>query len=116
MKSTEKTTEESAFSFFSGALWADKDEYVAKNLVFTIGKIVFEKGGGFEGADRWAIYVQADDGRSEEIITLQSNEKRAAELVAAAAHIERLGPIPNVKLVKARKAYYFRSATKTKAS
>ena len=53
-------------------------------------------------------YVQANDARPEEIITLQSNDGRDAELYAAAAHIEKHGPIHNTKLVKSGKAYYFR--------
>ncbi|HET6274549.1 MAG TPA: hypothetical protein VFE16_01260 [Candidatus Cybelea sp.] len=102
------------FSFSSGALYADKDEYVSKNLTFTIGRVEFQEKSGFDGADRWAIYVQPNDGRPEEIITLQSNENRDAELQAAAAHVEKRGPIKNTKLVKSGKAYYFRNATETK--
>ena len=71
-------------------LYADKDEYIAKNLTFTIKHIKFQAGAGFEGADRWAVTVAAEDGRPDEIITLQSNEKRDAELQAAAAHIEAM--------------------------
>ena len=67
------------------------------------------------GADRWAIYVQANDARPEEIITLQSNDERDAELYAAAAHIEKHGPIRNTKLVKSGKAYYFRNGRSPRA-
>jgi hypothetical protein len=98
------------FSFSNGPLYADNDEYLAKRLIFTINAVEFQEKAGFEGADRWAIYVQANDARPEEIITLQSNDGRDAELYAAAAHIEKHGPIHNTKLVKSGKAYYFRNA------
>ena len=102
------------FSFSTGALYADKDEYVSKKLVFTINAIEFQEKRGFEGADRWAVDVSVADGRPDEIITLQSNEERDAELQSAAAHIENHGPISNTTLVKSGKAYYFRKAdTKT---
>ena len=96
------------FSFSTGALYADKDEYVSKKLVFTINTIEFQEGRGFEGADRWAVTVSVDDGRPDEIITLQSNDERDAELQSAAAHIENHGPIDKTTLVKSGKAYYFR--------
>ncbi len=102
------------FSFSSGAVYADKDEYIAKNLVVTINAIEFQPKGGFEGADRWAVTVSPDDGRPDEIITLQSNEGRDAELRAAAEHVAKHGPIYNVKLVKSGRAYYFRNAAETK--
>lgn len=104
------------FSFSSGALYADKDEYIAKNLTFTIKAIEYQKGTGFEGADRWSVIVCPNDGRPDEIITLQANEKRDAELQAAADHIEKHGPIGNTKLVKSGKAYYFRKAAETEKS
>lgn len=96
------------FSFSTGALYADKDEYTSKNLIFTINAIEFQEKRGFEGADRWAVTVSFDDGRPHEIVTLQSNDERDAELRAAATHIENHGPIPNTVLVKSGKAYYFR--------
>lgn len=98
------------FSFSTGALYADKDEIVSKKLVFTIKAIEFQENRGFEGAHRWAITVSFDDGRLDEIITLQSNDERDAELQSAAAHIEDHGPIGNTMLVKSGKAYYFRRA------
>lgn len=104
------------FSFSSGPLWAEKDEYLAKGLIFTIKAIDFQEKAGFEGADRWAVTVSANDGRPDEVITLQSNDKRDAELVAAAAHIEDHGPIRNIRLAKSGNAFYFRNATETKAS
>jgi hypothetical protein len=110
---TNDTTE---FSFSSGALYADKDEYIAKNLVFTIKAIEYQKGAGYEGADRWTVMICPKDGRPDEIITLQSNEPRDAELQAAAAHIEKHGPIANTKLVKSGKAYYFRKAAEAEKS
>jgi hypothetical protein len=108
-KRTSTTTNGSAeFSFSTGALYADKDEYVSKKLVFTINGIDFQEKRGFEGADRWAVTVSANDGRPDEIITLQSNDERDADLQSAAAHIENHGPIGNTTLVKSGKAYYFR--------
>lgn len=111
----ESTTsrDEVEFSFSSGAVYADLDEYLAKGLIFTIRSIAFEPNAGYEGADRWAITIAPDDGRPDEIITLQSNAKRDAELKAAAAHIAKHGPMPNIKLVKSGKAYYFRKADTT---
>ena len=97
------------FSFSSGALYADKDEYIAKKLVFTIKAIEFEEHGGFEGAPRWTITVSVDDGRPDDLITLQSNERRDAELQAAADHIAKHAPIRSAQLVKSGKAYYFRN-------
>lgn len=101
--------DEVEFSFSSGgATYAVLDEYVSNGLVFTIQSLAFEPKAGFEGGDRWAATVSPDDGRPDEIITLQSNPKRDAELKNAAAHIEKHGPIPNSKLVKSGRAYYFR--------
>ena len=109
-------SDSTGFSFSGGPLWAEKDEYIAKGLSFSMNQVEHQPKAGFEGADRWAITVSVDDGRPDEIITLQSNEGRDAELKAAAAHIAKHGPIHNVKLVKRGKAYYFRNATETKAS
>ncbi|MGA8534266.1 MAG: hypothetical protein WB615_09190 [Candidatus Tumulicola sp.] len=97
------------FLFSSGILYADKDEYVEKELVLTINAIEFQKKAGFEQSDRWAVTVTIDDGRPDEIITLPSNEQRDAELQDAAAHIAEHGPICNVQLVKSGKAFYFRN-------
>jgi hypothetical protein len=101
------------FSFSAAPLYADKDEFLGKNLVFTIKGVEFQEGAGFEGADRWAVTVSPSDGRLDEIITLQSNDNRDDQLRAAADHINKHGPIPNTKLVKSGKAYYFRKATET---
>ena len=98
------------FSFSTGAIYADKDEYISKRLIFTIKAIEFQEKRGFEGADRWSVTASFDDDRPDEIVTLQSNNERDAELWAAAAHIENQGPIPNTVLVKSGKAYYFRKA------
>lgn len=103
-------TDTAGFSFSSGALYADKDEYLSKGLTFTINSIEFQEKAGFENSDRWSINVTVDDGREDEVITLQSNERRDAELETALAHLTKHGPIRNVKLVKSGKAYYFRSA------
>lgn len=102
------------FSFSTGVLYADKDEYLAKGLIFTIKSIEFQENAGFEGTDRWAVTVSVNDGRHDEIITLQSNEARDAELEAAAAHIAKYGPIRSTQLVKPGKAFYFRKVAETK--
>lgn len=101
------------FSFSSGPLYAEKDEYLAKRLIFTINTIEFQENAGVEKSDRWAVTVSPDDGRPDEVITLPSNDKRDAEFVAAASHIEDHGPIRNCRLVKIGKAYYFRNAAET---
>jgi|SRR5579862_9265939 len=103
--------DQAKFSFSTGSLYADKDEYVAKGLIFTINAFEFQEKAGFEQADRWAVMVTVNDGRPGEIITLQSNERRDAELHAAADHIAKHGPIRNAQLVKSGKAYYFRNVT-----
>lgn len=113
--SRSKTTSGDAtdFSFSNAPFYAEKDEYIAKNLIFTLKTIEYQVKAGFEGRDRWAIRVSPDDGRLDEIITLQANTKRDAELQAAADHIEKCGPIANVKLVKSGNAYYLRNALET---
>jgi hypothetical protein len=113
-----RTTEKEPpdFSFSIGILYADKDECVSKNRIFTIHRINFEQNAGFDGGDRWAVTVSYDDGRESEIITLGSNDRRDAELRAAAVHIERHGPIPNARLVRFGKAYYFRTTASMQPS
>ena len=98
---------EAGFSFSTIPLFAEKEEYVNKKLTFTIKSIEFEEHGGFEGAPRWSITVSVNDGRPDEIIALQANDKRDQQLQAAKAHLEASGPIPNVQLVKRGKAFYF---------
>jgi hypothetical protein len=102
------------FSFSTVPLFADKDEYVAKKLVFTIKAIEYEEHGGFEGAARWSTTAAVDDGRPDEIITLQANEKRDQQLQGAKAHLEAHGPIHNVQLVKRGKTFYFNTMTEAK--
>jgi hypothetical protein len=106
---------ESAFSFSSVPLYADKDEYVAKKLIFTINNIELQEKAGYEAADRWAATVSPKDGRPDEIITLQANEKRDQQLQAARAHLEANGPIYNVQLVKRGKSFYFNTITEAKS-
>jgi hypothetical protein len=103
------------FSFSSVALYADKDEYLAKNLIFTIKGVEYQEGAGFEaGSDRWAVTVAPNDGRPDEIITLQSNEKRDELLHAAHEHITKHGPIQNVRLTRSGKAFYFDTVAEAK--
>jgi hypothetical protein len=98
------------FSFNGVASYADKDEYVAKKLVFDIKKIEFQEKAGFEDSDRWAVSVSPKDDRPDEIITLQSNEGRDAQLYAAQAHLAKAGAIRNLRLVRSGKAFYFENA------
>ena len=109
--STESAT---GFSFSTVPLFAEKDEFLAKKLVFTIKSIEYEEHGGFEGAPRWSITVTVDDGRPDEIITLQANEKRDQQMQAAKAHLEAHGPIHNVQLAKRGRAFYFNTIADAK--
>jgi len=107
-----KTMQESApFSFSSGiARYAQKGELVAANVTFSIAAVAFDPGGGFTGQDRWKVSVLRDDNGAAEIITLDANEKRDAQLRAAADHIAANGPIEGVRLVKHGNTFYFRPA------
>jgi hypothetical protein len=100
---------EEIFSFGSGRLYADNDEYASKDLPFDILTIAFESGRGFEGGDRWAITVKAKD-RDPEVMTLGANPKRDEQLQAAQAYLDRVGPITNVRLRRSGNAYYFANA------
>jgi len=102
------------FSFSGIALFAEKDEYLEKGLIFTIKAIEYQETAGFEGAPRWAITVAPSDGRPDEIITLQANEKRDQQLQAAEKHIAARGPIHNVRLAKRGKAFYFDTVAEAK--
>ena len=107
---------DSEFVFETGPLYAEKDEYIDKGLKFDIHSVVFEPNAGFDGQDRWAIHVAVDDGRAEEIITLQSNERRDEEMRRAQAFIASKGPIRSAHLKRAGKAYYFESESKSSKS
>lgn len=96
----------SQFTFGSGTIYADKSEYIEKDLVFTIVSIQHEAGRGFDGDDRWAVSVVPADGRIAEIITFSCNAKRDEQLQAAKAHIKEHGPIKDVRLRKSGNAYY----------
>jgi hypothetical protein len=102
------------FTFSSVGLYADKDEYLAKNLIFRMKGVKYEEGAGFEGSDRWAVTAAPNDGRPDEIITLQSNEKRDEQLYAAQEHIAKHGPIQNVRLTRSGKAFYFDTVAEAK--
>jgi hypothetical protein len=98
------------FSFSSDRpRYADKDVYVASATVFGITELAFQPGQGYNGADRWAATVVSEDGTTE-IITLQANEKRNAQLQDAKDHIAARGAICNVRLVKHGNTFYFRTA------
>jgi hypothetical protein len=100
-----------AFSFQSVVPYADKDEYAAKALLFDIESIAFEPNEGFDGKDRWSVRVTPYDGRGEELITLQSNEKRDEQMRRAAAHIQSHGAIKNIRLKRSGKTYYFEDSS-----
>ena len=110
-----QTQTATGFSFSTVPCYAEKDEFLAKKLVFTIKSIEYEEHGGFEGAPRWSITVTVDDGRPDEIITLQANEKRDEQLQAAKAYLDANGPIHNVQLAKHGKAFYFNTTAEAKA-
>jgi hypothetical protein len=94
------------FSFGSGRMFADNDDYASNGITFAILAIVFEPGRGYDGKDRWAITVKAAD-REAEILTLGSNPGRDEELRAAQAHLERDRTITNKRLRRSGNAYYF---------
>ena len=70
-----------------------KNKFLAKKLVFTIKSIEYEEQAP-EGAPRWSITVTVDDGRPDEIITLQTNEKRDEQLQAPKAYLDANRPNP----------------------
>ena len=99
--------EVAAFRFQAGIPYADKNEYAAKGLVFEIRSIYYEANAGFEGQDRWLICVHADKDRGEELITLQCNDKRDAQMRSANAFIEVHGAIKGSRLKKSGRTFYF---------
>lgn len=103
---------ESEFIFSTGTAYADKAEYIEKNLIFKITAIEREAGRGFDGEDRWSLSVEPTDGRGPEIITFSCNEKRDRQLQAAKTHIEQHGPIANVRLHKSGNAYYLENGVR----
>jgi hypothetical protein len=109
------TAKTGAFSFTAPAPYSDKTELVEKKLTFTILSIEYQQGRGFEGKDRWAVTVAPDDGRGSEVVTLDCNEKRDAELRSAQSAIKRDGPIRSVRLKRSGKAFYFESPAGVKA-
>jgi len=105
-----------AFTFSSAIPYADKDELLEKDLPFTVKAIEFQPEKGFENQDRWAITIEPDDGRGEELLTFGSNEKRDALLKSAQAFIKQRGPIHDVRLRKSGKAYYLHNSPDAEAS
>ncbi len=112
-KTNGKSNEAATHRFvFSGSIpYAEKSEYVEKNLIFAIISIEFEAGRGFEGEDRWAATVEPTDDRGQEIITFTCNDKRDEQLKTAQAYIKQHGSIQGVSLIKSGKAYVFRNAS-----
>lgn len=103
---TARASGNDTFSFGSATAYADNAEYAEKGLAFAILTIAFEPGRGYEGRDRWAVTVKAED-RDPEIMTLGANAKRDEQLRAAQAHLARGGAIKNVRLHRSGNAYYF---------
>jgi hypothetical protein len=99
-------SKEETFTFGPSASYANCDEYASKGLLFDILAIAFEPGRGYEGRDRWAVTVKAQD-RDPEVLTLGSNPKRDAKLREAQAYLERSDTIKNVRLRRSGNAYYF---------
>jgi hypothetical protein len=110
VRSKRKTTAESAdFSFSTGAVpYADKAAYVANQVVFNLTALEYQAKRGYNGVDRWAATVMLQDGKTVEVITLPTNDKRNAQLEAAKNYIDANGSIPNLQLAKAGSAFYFR--------
>ena len=116
-KPRQRSSNDSAeFTFSSELPYANKDEYIEKDLSFTLKAIEFQAGKGFEKQDRWALTVEPDDGRGEELLTFGSNEKRDAVLKSAQAFIKQQGPIHGVRLRKSGNAYYLHNSGHPKAS
>ena len=99
------SNQDDEFSFGSGQLYANNDEYAAKGIPFDILSIEFEPGKGFEGRDRWALQISGKD-REPELMTLGSNPKRDEELRRAQVHLKRGGTFKNVRLRRSGNAYY----------
>ena len=102
------------FSFETGTPFAAKDEYLTKDLTFAVQAISLEKGRGYEGGDRWAVTVEPDDGRGQEILTFGANERRDEQMRAAADHIARHGAIRGVCLRRSGRAYYLHNVASKK--
>lgn len=103
--------ETASFSFSSGVRrYSNKNELVGGNITFAIVAVEFDPGGGFTGQDRWKATITRDDNGVTEIITLDANEKRNAQLRDAKDHIAANGAIPAARLVKRGNAFYFRTA------
>jgi hypothetical protein len=100
------SSDSAGFSFAIGTPYADKTEYTEKNLLFKVASIEFEEGRGFDGADRWSVTVQPEDGRGSELLTFSCNDKRDQQMHAALQYINRNGPIHGVRPKRFGKAYY----------
>lgn len=111
-RTAQKRTESSVFTFDSGVPFANNDEYASKGLIFDILAVSFEAEKGYEGSDRWALRVKAQD-REVEMMTLGSNPGRDEQMRAAQAFLDGQGAILNVRLKKSRNAFYFENAAGT---
>lgn len=107
---------EEEFSFSNAVPYADKSEYISKELTFSVVAIEFEPERGYEGADRWAVTVESEDGRGREIVTFGSNEKRDEQMRKAQAYLARHGSIRGVHLRKSGNAYYLDNSLGRRAS
>jgi hypothetical protein len=115
-KQTPNAEKTESFSFSTGAPYADKSEYIDKALSFAVTAVEREPGAGFEGDDRWAVTVEAEDGRGAELLTFSCNEKRDQQLIAARDYIARKGPILATRLKKVGKAFYLDNGAAQRAS
>jgi hypothetical protein len=87
-------------------LYADKDEYTSKELIFDVTKIEFGRGTGYQGQDEW-LCTLAVAGREPEVMSFGRNPKRDALMKQAHEQLVTGEPIRNITLRKSGNAYYF---------
>ncbi len=110
-KDQSATKATAAFSFSSeGPLYAKKDQLATEGVAFAIQAIEYDRGGSLNGGDRWKVTILRADNGTTEIVTLDANTKRDAQLEAAKNHLLANRPIQGVRLVKHGNAFYFRTA------
>lgn len=93
-----------------GGDYLDNDTLIANQQVFGIVDVVDDRGGGFEGKDRWQVKVEPYDENEDEpegIITLSDNPSRRKFMVSLQTELNDLeskgedvfiGPVVLVKL------------------
>ena len=102
---------------FAGApeLYASKDEHIDKGLLFDIHGVEFQRGQGFEGADRWLLTIETHYPNGKivnEIMSFGPNQKRDEQMSAAIVYIKKNGPVEHCRLAKSGNAQYINVATK----